>query len=190
MFAFFRAAFGAVPNFLGSFVQMGFLEQLYMTPDGFTKVMITKVVAALVFASSQTIILAYVAMGLSGNWIELNFLKLFLFMFMAAPSIVGIGFVLGGLTLVFKRVGILIGLTSMSVLALVSLPALPISLLSILPLAPGATLTRMAVLYDQPVTPDNLLVVISNSSFYFILGTTIYKYLESHAKGRNLISQY
>lgn len=190
IFTFCSGAFNAVPETLGGYTQKGFLEQLYMTPFGFTWILIARVLATLFVSMLSTIVLAYFAMAVSGNWIDLNFLILMPLLFLAAPSIIGIGFIVGGLTLVYKRLGIISNLAMLGIIGLVSVPALPLSAASFLPLAPGAHLARLVVLEQQDLSLEYLLIVGLNSLFYLALGMFVYSRFESVAKKKNLIGQY
>ncbi|NKB33225.1 MAG: hypothetical protein GKR91_09010 [Pseudomonadales bacterium] len=190
LFAFCSGAFNAVPETLGSYTQKGFLEQLYMTPSGFTSFLIARVLATLFVTLLSTIVLAYFAMAVSGNWIDLNLFVLVPLLFLMSPSIIGIGMIIGGMTLVYKRVGIVANLAMLGIIALVSIPALPPNLASLLPLAPGAHLARIAVLEQQSVPLTYFLIVMLNSVFYLALGMVIYKQFEKMAKRKNLVGQY
>ena len=97
---------------------------------------------------------------------------------------------IGGLTLVYKRIGIVSSLAILGIIALVSVPALPPGAASFLPLAPGAHLARLAVLEQQELPPLYFLIVALNSAFYLAIGMVIYKGFERIAKKKNLIGQY
>lgn len=190
IFVFCSGAFNAVPETLGGYTQKGFLEQLYMTPLGFTWILIARVLATLFVSMLSTIVLAYFAMAVSGNWIDLNFVILIPLLFLAAPSIIGVGFIIGGLTLVYKRLGIVSSLAMLGIIGLVSVPALPLSAASFLPLASGAHLARLVVLEHQSLQLGHVVIVLLNSAFYLALGMFIYRQFERIAKKRNLIGQY
>lgn len=190
IFTFYSGAYNGVPETLGDYTQKGFLEQLYMTPFGFASILIARVLATLFVSMLATIVLSYFAMGVSGNWIDLNFLILMPLLFLAAPSIIGIGLIVGGLTLVYKRLGIISNLAMLGIIGLVSVPALPLSAASFLPLASGAHLARLVILENHSLQLGSLLIVTLNSVFYLALGMIIYKRFERTAKKKNLIGQY
>jgi len=190
IFIFCSGAYNAVPVTLGDYTQKGFLEQLYMTPFGFTWILIARVFATLFVSMLSTILLSYFAMAVTGNWIDLNFVILLPLLFLAAPSIIGIGLIIGGLTLVYKRIGIISSLAMLSIIGLISVPALPLGAASFLPLAPGAHLARLVVLEHQAPQMIHFLIVLLNSVFYLAIGMIIYTRFERVAKKRNLIGQY
>ena len=190
IFTFCVGAYSAVPETLGGYTQKGFLEQLYMTPFGFTWILVARVLATLFVSMLSTIILAYFAMAVSGNWIELKFVVLMPLLFLTAPSIIGVSFVIGGLTLVYKRIGIISSLGQLGIIGLISVPALPFNAASLLPLAPGAHLARLVVLEGQALQLNQFLIVLFNSVFYLALGMIIYMQFEKIAKKKNLIGQY
>lgn len=190
IFTFYSGAYNGVPETLADYTQKGFLEQLYMTPFGFSWILMARVLATLFVSTLATIVLSYFAMAVSGNWIDLNFIILMPLLFLAAPSIIGIGLIVGGLTLVYKRLGIISNLAMLGIIGLISVPALPLSAASFLPLAPGADLARLVILENQSLQLDHLLIVALNSAFYLALGMIFYKRFERMAKKKNLIGQY
>jgi len=127
-------------------------------------------------------ILAYLAMALSGNWIDLNFTKQLSLLLLTTSSVLGLGLILGGLALAFKRIDTFVTLVMLSLMALVAVPALPLNWASLLPLAPGASLAKQVVLEQQPLSLFHLFIVLINSTVYLTVGILSFKYFESMAK--------
>lgn len=98
IWTFATTAFHSVTRSVTEINQKGFLEQLYLCPEGFSRLLLAKVFSSIMIGLILTLLLAYIAMFLTGNWIELNIVILVPLLLLAAPSVVGLGLILGGLT--------------------------------------------------------------------------------------------
>jgi len=190
LWSFSTAAYSSVTSSIIEDNQKGFLEQLFLCPQGYTRLLMAKVFSAVSMGFVMMTILAYLAMALSGNWIELNFAKLFPLLLLTVPSVIGLGLFLGGLALVYKRVDTFVALMMLALMGLVAVPALPLNWASFLPLAPGASLARLVVLEQQELSFNDLSIVAVNSLVYLLIGILSFKHFERMAKRKNLIGQY
>lgn len=170
--------------------QTGVLEQLFLCPDGFIKLMSARVVAGALFGIVLLLVLALLAMALTNNWLDLNFPLLFLSLFAGAPALVGVGFAMSGLTLIFKRVETLAMILSIAFIGLVALDGLPFGPASLLPFTPAVSLSRMLALDGTSPALVEVGIVAANSLIYLILGLMIFRFCERQAKRRNLIGIY
>ena len=190
MWAFASAAYGSIPKSVTDDTQKGYLEQLFLCPNGFVSVMLARLVAELLQSAVTIMLMAYVTMWLTDNWLSMNFFEFYGLMLLAAPSLIGIGFIMSGCALLFKRIEALHAIMIFALMGLVAIPGLPLSALSLLPFTPGASLARDVILNDGAMTMANTLVVVTNSAVYFVLGLVVYGLCERAARKRNLIGQY
>lgn len=170
--------------------QTGVLEQLFLCPDGFIKLMSARVLAGTLFGIVVLVVLALLAMTLTGNWLEMSFPLLFLSLFAGAPALVGVGFAMSGMALVFKRIETLAMMLSIAFMGLVALNGLPLGPTSLLPFTPAVSLARMLALDGTLPSLVNVVIVASNSMIYLILGLMVFRVCERHAKRKNLIGMY
>lgn len=170
--------------------QKGYLEQLFLSPGGIKSVLFAKIVVDLFMSILLVTITAYLVMALTGAWLTINFVTFYAIMLLAAPSLIGLGFIMCGLTLVFKRIEAVSALMNFALMALVAVVALPFNLFSLLPFAAGNSLAREVVLNSGEFTLSAVSVVTVNSLVYFVIGMAVFVVFERIAKKRNLIGQY
>ena len=183
-------AYGSVAKGLIEDNQKGFIEQLFLCPAGFSRLMLARVVVELAIGMLTMTLLAWIAMSVTGNWLSINFLAFYGLLLIAAPSLVGVGFLISGLALLFKRVEAIGAMLYIAFMGLVAVDGLPLGPLSLLPFTAGASLTRQVILEGQGIVLSDLLVVVVNSTLYLVAGLGIYKWLEGRARKLNLIGQY
>ena len=84
--------------------QEGTLEQLYMSVHGFGWVMGAKAAAGFFINSILVVILLRAVMAVTGSTLNIDLLSIIPITIFTLIGILGIGFTVGGLTLVFKRI--------------------------------------------------------------------------------------
>jgi ABC-2 type transport system permease protein len=80
-------------------------------------------------------------MLVSGRWLNLDPLTVVPLVMLAVAPIVGLGFLMGGLALLYKRVENLFGIITFGFVGLITAPVEQFELLKLLPLAQGSHLT-------------------------------------------------
>jgi ABC-2 type transport system permease protein len=107
-------------------------------------------------------------------------------------GVYGLGFVLGSLSLMYKRVEALLGMSQFLLMALVVVPfetwETPVA--RFLPLVPGAILMRDLMARSLPLDWTGLAVAAVNSAVYFILGLTVFHWMEKQTKRKGLLGSY
>lgn len=190
LWVFASSAYSSASSSIAQDTQTGVLEQLFLCPDGFVKLMSARVIAGALFGIVMLLVLALLAMTLTGNWLNLNFPLLFLALFAGAPALMGVGFAMAGLTLVFKRVATLTMMLSIALVGLVALDGLPFGTASLLPFTPAVSLSKMIALNANIPSLVDMIVVASNSLIYLMLGLMVFRVCERQAKRKNLIGIY
>ncbi len=190
LWSFATGAYNTVTDSIIEDTHKGFIEQLFLCPAGFVQLMLVRTVAGLFSGYLFTILFVLLAMAFTGNWIEINFFTLFFLLALAAPSLVGLGFVISGLALLFKKVATVGMLMTMAFMGLVALDGLPFNLFSLLPFVPGASLAREVILGQQPINLVHLGIVALNSLVYLVVGLLVFRRMEAKAKQLNLIGKY
>ncbi len=105
----------------------------------------------------------------------------------------GIGYFLGGLTLVFKRVESFLQIVQFVFIALVIFPLESLPPMKYLPLAHGADLLRRVMVQGKTISQlplADLVFLVLNSAIYFAIGYSAFKYFESLAKRKGLLGHY
>ena len=190
LWIFATIAYSSVTKCLVEDNQKGFLEQLFLCPAGFTQLMIARTVVELMVGMITVTLMMSTVMQLTNNWIDLNLGYLYLLLIVASVSLIGLGFIVSGLALVFKKVATIGALFNIGFIGLVAVDALPLNLFSLLPFTAGASLARHVILEGAPFNWLDFSVVVVNSCCYLVVGLITFSRLERYAKRQNLIGQY
>lgn len=173
--------------------QEGTLEQLYMSPVGFIWVCIFRMFAALSITWVLNIGLLLLMMLTTGRWLNLDLLSILALLLPTLAGVYGIGFMVGGLALVFKRIESFTGILQFALVGLVAAPIGRFPVLRYLPLAEGNRLIRRVMAeglsFTELPTAD-LVFLFANSAFYLVLGLVVFSILISAAKNRGLLGHY
>ena len=190
LWSFAVTAYNSITRTIIEDTQKGYIEQLFLCPGGFKSVLFAKSVVDLLYSILFVTLTAYLVMWLTGNWIDINFAKFYLIMMMAAPSLIGLGFIMCGLTLVFKRIGTVSAIMTFALMAIVAVDALPFNLYTLLPFTAGNSLARDVILQGAPMATLDVAIVLINSAVYMAIGLTVFHVFERIARRKNLIGQY
>jgi ABC-2 type transport system permease protein len=129
----------------------------------------------------------------TGRYLHIDILSLLpLFVFtIAAPY--GMGFMAGGIALIFKQIRALFQIVQFVFIGFIAAPVAKLAILKILPLSLGTSLIRRVMaegisITDIPATDLGLLAL--NGAFYFGFGFFIFKICEKIARKRGLLGHY
>jgi ABC-2 type transport system permease protein len=182
----------------------GTLEQMYMTPAPMGVVMLGRSIGTLAVSAVQAAIIGVIlvlVLRLQVTFdppVVANAVPVFVLTMM---GLFGFGFVVAGLTIVFKQIGTLINMLQ-NLLLFLSGAILPVDRLppavgtfaKTLPSTQGIVVLRQVV-FDRLSLADvwtngGLPWLAVHSALYFILGWVFYSYCESVAKRQGSLGQY
>ncbi len=181
-------------------MQSGTLEQMYLSPLPSWLLTIGLQVASVVEAALSAIVLSLFIDLVVPVTIPLRWTA-FLPLVLLVLGSVGYSLILGGLTLLFKRLEILKEIFQIIVLifggVLVSLERMPgwmATIARFLPLTPGVDVLRKTLL-DQVslgtlAGDGTLLWLVGSTAAYLLLGIVIFRWCERIAKRRGTLGQY
>ena len=173
--------------------QQGTLEQLYMSPLGFGWVTIFRVAANFIVNALMVIVVLLLMMAATGKWLHLDVLSLIPLILLTVAGAYGIGFFMGGLALVFKRVQSALQVLQFVLVIFIAAPLGWLPFMKFLPLSLGTRLIGMVMIEERSLLqlpPGDVLFLIGNSAFYFGLGFLIFKLFENVARDRGLLGHY
>jgi len=173
--------------------QEGTLEQLYMSPVGFIWVCLFRIVGAFSQMLTFNIVLLVLMMATTGRWLHLDVASLVPLILLTLAGVYGIGFIMGGLALVFKRIESLVGIVQFGMVGLIAAPSDRFPVLRYLPLAEGNRLIRRVMAEGVclgTLPTGDLLFLVINSAFYFGVGLIAFNLLLNTAKNRGLLGHY
>ena len=173
--------------------QEGTLEQLYMSPLGFTWVSLFRILSAFWFHLTLNIVFLVLMMATTGRWLHLDVVSLLPLILLTLTGVYGIGFAIGGLALVFKRIESFVQIFQFALVGLIAAPIDRFPFLRYLPLAEGNRLIRRVMveglsIFELPTA--DLVFLLVNSAVYFGLGFLVFKLMENVARDRGLLGHY
>ncbi len=173
--------------------QQGTLEQLYMSIHPFGWIMGAKVVARFFINLLLVAILLGAALFTTGVTLNLDLLSLMPVLIGTLLSSLGIGFLIGGITLMFKRIDSYTQMVQFILIALVALPADRVLWMRLLPGSYGATLIRNilvdgATLWGLGV--GNLAMLFAIGLLHLAVGYGVYTLCEKKAMFLGMLGHY
>lgn len=169
----------------------GTLEQVYMAPHSPVRVFVTRAAASMGINVATSLVLLGILLLLTGRRLDFPIL-LVVPLATVVLSAYGLGLALGGLALVFKRVGRVVNLSQFFLLFLVFVPVEEQAGIaaSLLPIAPGAALLRELMARQQGLDPALTAGAVVGGLLYFGIGTLLFRTADRAARKRGLLAQY
>lgn len=186
-------ALGSLTFELTQEAQQGTLEQLGMSPFGLAPVLVARVLTSIVVYFGIWVALFVVMMATTGRWLNVDVVSTLPLIVVTVLGVLGLGFLLGGLAVVFKRIQQALQVWQILVIGLVVVPPDEVVVVKYLPLAWGTHLLRRVMVEDASIvdlSAGDLLFLVANSAFYFVGGIFVFKRFERAARERGLLGHY
>ncbi|MGG4551064.1 ABC transporter permease [Paenibacillus humicus] len=184
-------------NFIGYSViteaTRGTLEQIYMSPMGVWKIMLTRIIGQFGLQSVIMVILLFAAMLTSGQWLNLNPLTTIPIIVITMISMVGVSFMIAGLAVIVKQIEAFLQIFQFVLMGLVFVPLTVAPFLAFAPFVKGVNMVRTVMMEDLTLTQLPLAdytVLILNSLVYLIVGLVVFHRCEKTAMKKGLLGQY
>ncbi|MFC7204144.1 ABC transporter permease [Haloferax namakaokahaiae] len=189
-------AFSAYQDLAGAVMreaQWGTLEQLYMAPLGFGRVMAAKTIVNVAFSLLWGGAILALMLVTTGSSISVDVLTVVPLGAFALASVVGVGFAMAGLALLYKRVNSIFGLLQFGFVGLAAAPVEQLPLLKLLPLAQGSYMLQRAMtggvrLWEFPLS--DLAVLVAVGIGYTLVGYLVFDALTTRARKKGVLGHY
>lgn len=173
--------------------QWGTLEQLFMSPFGFGRVMLAKTVVNVLEAFLWGALTLAIMLVVTGRTLTIDPVTVVPIAALALAPAVGIGFVFGGLAIRFKRIENAFQLVQFVFIGLIAAPVGTYPMLRWLPLAQGSQLLQQAMrdgvgLSAMPLEALGILGITAVG--YLGLGYGIFLYCQRWARRRGVMGHY
>ena len=203
-------AFGVVGMFsqgLQGMARTGILEQLCMSPHGLiTNFMAQSVVNAVSNVLSSGFMLWLVTITVEGT-LHFDLWPVLAVLMLTFINLLGFGFMVGGLVLLFKQIGQIVILVRMSLFGLAIFAkeellqqGLVIStIMHAMPITDAAICLKYVLIQGQVTVDETSVSVFNHSSFYFLIlncviwttiGIACFKTLENRARKKGTLGTY
>ena len=173
--------------------QWGTLEQLYMSPFGYGRVMILAVVVRLFESFLWGAVTLVFMLVLTGETISLPILTVLVLTVLALAPAVGIGFVFGGLALLYKRIENAFNVLQFVFIGLIAAPSVAGTWAHLLPLSQGSYLLSRAMQDGVRLwefSPANLALLVGAAIGYFVIGYGAFVLASRRARRNGLMGKY
>ena len=171
----------------------GTLEQLYMSPVGAWRILLARMVATLMANLVIIAVVLLLAMLTSGQWLSFDALTLIPLLFFLILCMIGVGFMVAGLAILFKQIQSFLQIAQFVFFALVAVPVSVSMWLELLPVVRGASMVREAMVAGVQLSEFALSdwgLLMLNALAYFGVGILVYLRAEKTAMQRGLLGQY
>ena len=184
------SSFQSVSSMIWDESQKGTLEKLYLSPLGIEKILLAKVFANIVLNITFNIIVLFLAMLITGRWLNINYLFFTVMSVVSVISLIGLGFAGGGIAIIHKKVSSIFQIFSFGIIGLMALTTYPLNLFSFLPYTPGAKTLIGVIVYGKTYPLWWYGFILLNSVIYLIIGIYLFKMYDKKARKWNKLGVY
>jgi ABC-2 type transport system permease protein len=171
----------------------GTLEQLAMSPFGLRAVLVAEYVGGLVAQLVQMFLLAFLMMAVSGQWLHVDMVSILPLVLLTMFGVYGLGLMLAGLAVVFKRIQQFLQVVQFLMIVLVAVPTDQVPAFKYLPLAFGRNLIQRVMVDEQSIFSIPLgdtLFLLVHAVAWLALGLYVFGRFEHVARERALLGHY
>lgn len=170
----------------------GILEQLYMSPFGYVRVTSFRLIAGLVIHLSMSVVILLAMMLSTGRYLNLDLISLVPLVAMLLIPVAGLGFILGGLQLLYKRIQSILQVVQFLLVGVVAAP-IGLGWTQFLPGTLASHLVREVMVNEISFTslPGNQsLLALGIALFYALLGIGVFRFCERRAMISGRLGQF
>ncbi|MEO0255515.1 MAG: ABC transporter permease [candidate division WOR-3 bacterium] len=171
----------------------GTLEQLSMTPFGLHKVLLYRTISTYIINLLWTIPLLFLMMITTGKFLNIDIISLFPLLLLTIFPSFGIGFILAGLGLIFKRIQATYQIFQFLFVFFIMAPSDKIFLFKFLPFSLGVRMIAQNMIHKVRIfemNPVDFIILLFVFIFYFLTGFYIFSICEKKAKKLGVLGHY
>jgi len=166
-------AYQGLANSVNNEAQWGTLERLHLSPLGFGRVMIATAVSTTLVSFSYLLLMAPLAMFATGKWLAVDFLTVVPLALFGIASVLGLGFIFGGASVVYKRIGSIFRLLQFTFPVLIAAPVEQFPWVRALPVVQANVMLGKAMREGVRLwefSPEALATLAAVGTGYFLAG--------------------
>ncbi|WP_436927304.1 ABC transporter permease [Halosimplex amylolyticum] len=173
--------------------QWGTLEQLYMSPFGYGRVMLGHIAVRVVESFGWGAATLAFMLALTGESLHLPVETIVVVTVLAIAPAIGMGFFFGGLALLFKRVENVFNILQFVFLGLIASPTLDVFWVRLLPISQGSYLLATSMqrgLHLWELPPAEVALLVGTAIVYFGVGYGAFQWMGTRARQQGLMGHY
>ncbi len=203
-------AFGVVGMFtqgLQGMARTGILEQLCMSPHGLITNFLARSIVSATMTIASSAFMVYMVSLTFGETLHFYPGEVLLLLTLTFINLLGFGFMMGGLVLVFKQVGQVAVLIRMALFGLAIYAnedilhqgAVVRSLMHALPITDAAICLKHVLIKDHLLSDGTVLPLLQHPSFFYLvlscivwtsIGVACFRYMENWSRARGTLGAY
>ena len=171
----------------------GTLEQLAMSPVGMTRILFARMLGTLGVHLLITIGMLTLTMLTAGQWLSFDVPLLVAVLAPTFVSVVGLGYMVAGLALVYKQISALLQVMQFVFLAFAFVPLSVAPWLELAPVVKGIDMVRLGLVDGATLASfgaRDWVSLLVNGVVYLTLGLLAFWLAERRAVNRGLLGQY
>ena len=186
-------AYSGIMNDIQSEASWGTLERHFMTPFGFGPVMLAKSIAIVFRTFLTSAVILAVMLLVTGTALNLNLVTVLPVAALTLAGALGLGLVMGGLSVLYKRISNVANLLQFAFIGLISAPAFDLPWTRVLPLVQGSAMLQRAMVDGTRLwefDPLTLAILVGTSVFYLAFGYVVFSLATRRARRLGVLGDY
>ncbi|MFB6200491.1 MAG: ABC transporter permease [Halorhabdus sp.] len=186
-------AYSGITSDIRSEASWGTLERHYTTPFGFGPVILAKAVAIVFRTFLTSAVVLAVMLVMTGTRLDLHMFTVVIVATLAIASALGLGLAMGGLGVLYKRVGNVVNLLQFGLVGLISAPAFDLWWVKFLPLVQGSALLQRAMKRGVRLwefDPVALSILVGTATLYLGAGYVAFRLATRRARRLGVLGDY
>jgi len=181
LWMFASTAYSSVSAETAEEIRQRTLEQLCVAPTPLWAILGTRAILKIAGGLCVLVSMLVVVNLITGGRLNMNYAKMVGTVVLAAPSLVGLGYMMAGVLLVIRKAEALQMLVYPALIGLIAYPAYPMNLAAALPFAYGASVAKLTA-SGQGLPWTSYLAIGLISLLWLYAGLIIFRWLERQAK--------
>ncbi|MDF2821323.1 MAG: transporter [Clostridiales bacterium] len=173
--------------------KLGTLEQIYMSKFSLARIIVSQNIAKLLVNITLLFVVIFAIMATTGKWLHFDLFSVSVIVLLAVVNLFGIGFIFGGLALIFKKIENFLQIVPYCILGVFLVPVGSNPFLKLIPTAwevriLGNIMVGGISIFDLSAMDWFFLVV--PSIVYFVIGLAIFNKCEKVAVDRAVLGKH
>ncbi len=171
----------------------GTLEQLYMSTVPGWLILLFRMIASLFVYLVIVVVLMVLSMVTAGQWMSIDVLSLAAILPATFLGVMGLSYVVAGLTIVYKQVNSVLQMTQFALMGIAYVPIANVPLMELAPTAKGIDMVRRVMAEGVPLgsfAAADWASLWLSGVVYFLVGLAAFKLFERRAMRLGLLGHY
>jgi ABC-2 type transport system permease protein len=186
-------AYSGIMNDIQSEASWGTLERHFMTPFGFGPVVLAKSIAIVFRTFVTSAVVLAVMLLVTRTPLNINLVTVLPVATLTLAGALGLGLVMGGLSVLYKRISNVANLLQFAFIGLISAPVFDLPWARVLPLVQGSSMLQRAMVDGTRLWEFDLVtlaVLVGTSGGYLALGYVVFSLTTRRARRLGVLGHY